>query len=73
MTSWTNAKNYGAFLEKDGAGFRGQVTLTGLSDGDVDLTNSLWTYQVITIHMYFFCNNSDCAYGCAVHTVLLVR
>uniref|UniRef100_A0A0D3HTX8 Beta-galactosidase n=1 Tax=Oryza barthii TaxID=65489 RepID=A0A0D3HTX8_9ORYZ len=39
-------QNYGAFLEKDGAGFRGQVTLTGLSDGDVDLTNSLWTYQV---------------------------
>ncbi|KAL6644112.1 hypothetical protein ACP70R_018878 [Stipagrostis hirtigluma subsp. patula] len=39
-------QNYGAFLEKDGAGFRGRVKLTGLSDGDVDLTNSLWTYQV---------------------------
>uniref|UniRef100_A0A0E0MLX9 Beta-galactosidase n=1 Tax=Oryza punctata TaxID=4537 RepID=A0A0E0MLX9_ORYPU len=39
-------QNYGAFLEKDGAGFRGQVKLTGLSDGDIDLTNSLWTYQV---------------------------
>jgi hypothetical protein len=39
-------KNYGAFLEKDGAGFRGQVKLTGLSNGDTDLTNSLWTYQV---------------------------
>ncbi|KAG8048450.1 hypothetical protein GUJ93_ZPchr0009g1307 [Zizania palustris] len=38
-------QNYGAFLEKDGAGFRGQVKLTGLSDRDIDLTNSLWTYQ----------------------------
>ncbi|RCV18459.1 hypothetical protein SETIT_3G302400v2 [Setaria italica] len=39
-------QNYGAFLEKDGAGFRGQVKLTGLSNGDIDLTNSLWTYQI---------------------------
>ncbi|GJN13371.1 hypothetical protein PR202_gb00065 [Eleusine coracana subsp. coracana] len=39
-------QNYGAFLEKDGAGFRGQVKLTGLSKGEMDLTDSLWTYQV---------------------------
>ncbi|XP_062204504.1 beta-galactosidase 15 isoform X1 [Phragmites australis] len=39
-------QNYGAFLEKDGAGFRGQIKLTGLSNGDIDLTNSLWTYQI---------------------------
>ncbi|TVU50514.1 hypothetical protein EJB05_01887 [Eragrostis curvula] len=39
-------QNYGAFLEKDGAGIRGHVKLTGLSSGDIDLTNSLWTYQV---------------------------
>ncbi|EMS56907.1 Beta-galactosidase 15 [Triticum urartu] len=39
-------QNYGAFLEKDGAGFRGQVKLTGLPNGDIDLTHSVWTYQV---------------------------
>ena len=53
-------KNYGAFLEKDGAGFRGQVKLTGLSNGDIDLTNSLWTYQVMTsfsIEIFFYSDN----------------
>ncbi|XP_062117527.1 beta-galactosidase 9-like [Humulus lupulus] len=39
-------ENYGAFLEKDGAGFRGQVKLTGFQNGDIDLSKSLWTYQV---------------------------
>nr|CAB3465799.1 unnamed protein product [Digitaria exilis] len=39
-------QNYGAFLEKDGAGFRGQVKLTGFPNGDIDLTKSLWTYQI---------------------------
>ena len=46
-------KNYGAFLEKDGAGFRGQVKLTGLSNGDIDFTNSLWTYQVKVTLAFF--------------------
>ncbi|CAH1422410.1 unnamed protein product [Lactuca virosa] len=27
-------QNYGAFLEKDGAGFQGQITLTGFKNGD---------------------------------------
>lgn len=40
-------QNYGAFLEKDGAGFKGQISLTGLKNGDVDLSKSLWTYQVL--------------------------
>ncbi|VAI15932.1 unnamed protein product [Triticum turgidum subsp. durum] len=31
---------------QDGAGFRGQVKLTGLPNGDIDLTHSVWTYQV---------------------------
>ena len=39
-------QNYGAFLEKDGAGFRGQIKLTGFRNGDIDLSKSLWTYQV---------------------------
>lgn len=40
-------QNYGAFLEKDGAGFKGQIKLTGLKSGENDLTNSLWVYQVL--------------------------
>ncbi|XP_021749279.1 beta-galactosidase 9-like [Chenopodium quinoa] len=39
-------QNYGAFLEKDGGGFRGQIKLTGLKEGDIDLSNLSWTYQV---------------------------
>lgn len=39
-------QNYGAFLEKDGAGFRGQIKLTGFKNGDIDLSKLLWTYQV---------------------------
>lgn len=39
-------QNYGAFLEKDGAGFRGQIKLTGCKNGDLNLTESMWTYQV---------------------------
>ncbi|KAL2923335.1 Beta-galactosidase 9 [Bienertia sinuspersici] len=39
-------QNYGAFLEKDGGGFRGQVKLTGLKNGDMDLSKLSWTYQV---------------------------
>ncbi|CAL5416749.1 unnamed protein product [Camellia sinensis] len=38
--------NYGAFLEKDGAGFKCPIKLTGFRNGDIDLSNSLWTYQV---------------------------
>lgn len=39
-------QNYGAFLEKDGAGFKGQVKLTGFKNGEIDLSEYLWTYQV---------------------------
>jgi len=39
-------QNYGAFLERDGAGFKGQIKLTGFKNGDIDLSNLSWTYQV---------------------------
>lgn len=39
-------QNYGAFLERDGGGFRGHIKLTGLSNGDMDLSELFWTYQV---------------------------
>lgn len=43
-----NFQNYGAFLEKDGAGFRGRIKLTNSKNGDIDLTESSWTYQVFS-------------------------
>ncbi|KAI7733332.1 hypothetical protein M8C21_021325 [Ambrosia artemisiifolia] len=43
----TPLHNYGAFLEKDGAGFEGQVTLPGFKNGDVDLIHSSCTYQEV--------------------------
>ncbi|CDP11164.1 unnamed protein product [Coffea canephora] len=46
LSQTVGLQNYGAFLEKDGAGFRGPIKLTGCKSGDVDLTNSFWTYQV---------------------------
>ncbi|XP_020106800.1 beta-galactosidase 15 isoform X2 [Ananas comosus] len=46
LTETVGLQNYGAFLEKDGAGIRGQIKLTGLKDGELDLSNFLWTYQV---------------------------
>ncbi|WCJ33169.1 beta galactosidase 9 [Euphorbia peplus] len=46
LSQTVGLQNYGAFLEKDGAGFRGQSKLTGFKDGDIDLSNLLWTYQV---------------------------
>ncbi|KAL8481118.1 hypothetical protein ACS0TY_027594 [Phlomoides rotata] len=39
-------QNYGAFLEKDGAGFRGHIKLNGCKTGDLDITEFEWTYQV---------------------------
>ncbi|KAI0524497.1 hypothetical protein KFK09_003868 [Dendrobium nobile] len=39
-------KNYGAFIEKDGAGFRGPIKLTGFKDGEIELSSFPWTYQV---------------------------
>ncbi|KAI7981427.1 Beta-galactosidase 9, partial [Camellia lanceoleosa] len=39
-------RNYGAFLEKDWAGFKCPIKLTGFRNGDINLSNSLWTYQV---------------------------
>ncbi|BFG15416.1 hypothetical protein CerSpe_016900 [Prunus speciosa] len=46
LSQTVGLQNYGAFLERDGAGFRGQVKLTGFKNGDIDLTKLLWTYQV---------------------------
>ncbi|KAH9649787.1 Beta-galactosidase 9 [Citrus sinensis] len=46
LSQTVGLQNYGAFLEKDGAGFRGQVKLTGFKNGDIDLSKILWTYQV---------------------------
>ncbi|XP_028947706.2 beta-galactosidase 9 isoform X2 [Malus domestica] len=46
LTQTVGLQNYGAFLEKDGAGFRGQIKLTGFKNGDINLSNLLWTYQV---------------------------
>ncbi|CAL5405085.1 unnamed protein product [Camellia sinensis] len=39
-------QNYGAFLEKDGAGFKCLIKLTGLRNGDIDLSNSLLDSRV---------------------------
>ncbi|XP_044478740.1 beta-galactosidase 9-like isoform X1 [Mangifera indica] len=44
LTQTVGLQNYGAFLEKDGAGFRGQIKLTG--NRDIDLSKLLWTYQI---------------------------
>lgn len=46
LSETVGLQNYGAFLEKDGAGFRGQIKLTGFKNGEIDLSNSLWRYQV---------------------------
>ncbi|XP_031379437.1 beta-galactosidase 9 isoform X1 [Punica granatum] len=46
LSQTVGLQNYGAFLEKDGAGFRGKVKLTGLKSGDIDLSKLSWTYQV---------------------------
>ncbi|KAM3326493.1 hypothetical protein P3S67_001619 [Capsicum chacoense] len=46
LSETVGLQNYGAFLEKDGAGFKGQIKLTGCKNGDINLTTSLWTYQV---------------------------
>lgn len=46
LSQTVGLQNYGAGLEKDGAGFKGQIKLTGFKKGDIDLTNSSWTYQV---------------------------
>ncbi|KAF5941962.1 hypothetical protein HYC85_019604 [Camellia sinensis] len=40
----SSRKNYGAFLEKDWVGFKCPIKLTGFRNGDIDLSNSLWTY-----------------------------
>ncbi|PWA35777.1 D-galactoside/L-rhamnose binding SUEL lectin domain-containing protein [Artemisia annua] len=46
LSQTVGLQNYGAFLEKDGAGFKGQIILTDFKNGDVNLTHSQWTYQV---------------------------
>ncbi|KAL5542687.1 hypothetical protein UlMin_010397 [Ulmus minor] len=46
LSQTVGLQNYGAFLEKDGGGFRGQIQLTGFKNGNIDLSKSSWTYQV---------------------------
>ncbi|XP_024031423.1 beta-galactosidase 9 isoform X1 [Morus notabilis] len=46
LSQTVGLQNYGALLEKDGGGFRGQIKLTGFRNGDIDLSKFLWTYQV---------------------------
>ncbi|PPR91450.1 hypothetical protein GOBAR_AA29232 [Gossypium barbadense] len=46
LSQTVGLQNYGAFLEKDGAGFRGQIKLTGFKNGDIDLSKASWIYQV---------------------------
>ncbi|XP_057766259.1 beta-galactosidase 9 isoform X2 [Salvia miltiorrhiza] len=46
LSQTVGLQNYGAFLEKDGAGFRGQIKLSGFKNGDLVITESKWTYQV---------------------------
>ncbi|KAK8506257.1 hypothetical protein V6N13_100309 [Hibiscus sabdariffa] len=46
LSQTVGLQNYGAFLEKDGAGFRGQTKLTGFKNGDIDLSKASWIYQV---------------------------
>ncbi|KAL6970985.1 Beta-galactosidase 9 [Sarracenia purpurea var. burkii] len=46
LSETVGLQNYGAFYEKDSAGFKGQIKLTGFRKGDIDLSESLWTYQV---------------------------
>ncbi|XP_058731711.1 beta-galactosidase 9 [Vicia villosa] len=46
LSQTVGLQNYGAFIEKDGAGIRGTVKITGFENGHIDLLKSLWTYQV---------------------------
>ncbi|KAL6011294.1 hypothetical protein ACLOJK_001739 [Asimina triloba] len=46
LSETVGLQNYGAFLEKDGAGLRGQVKLSGLKGSELNLSMLLWTYQV---------------------------
>lgn len=46
LSEMIGLQNYGAFLEKDGGGLRGSVTLQGLVSGDRNLTMASWGYQV---------------------------
>ncbi|XP_068665550.1 beta-galactosidase 9 [Aristolochia californica] len=46
LSETVGLQNYGAFLEKDGAGFRGRIRLSGLKNGETDLSLSSWAYQV---------------------------
>ncbi|KAI3925998.1 hypothetical protein MKW98_028134 [Papaver atlanticum] len=46
LSETVGLQNYAAFMEKDGAGFKGKIKLTGLKSGEMDLSKLLWTYQV---------------------------
>lgn len=46
LSTTVGLQNYGAFLEKDGAGIQGPLRLTGLATGDIVLTSTEWTYQI---------------------------
>ncbi|XP_078441584.1 beta galactosidase 9 isoform X2 [Wolffia australiana] len=46
VSATVGLQNYGAFLEKDGAGLKGGVKLSGLKNGETDLSNSIWGYKI---------------------------
>lgn len=46
LSSTVGLQNYGAFLERDGAGLQGEVVITGLASHNLSLTNTEWTYEV---------------------------
>lgn len=46
LSQTVGLQNYGALMEKDGAGFKGRIRLTGFKNGEIDLSAALWTYQV---------------------------
>ncbi|KAI4385748.1 hypothetical protein MLD38_003741 [Melastoma candidum] len=52
LSQTVGLQNYGAFLERDGAGFRGPAKLTGFKNGDIDLLEMSWTYQGESMKIY---------------------
>jgi beta-galactosidase len=47
LSMTTGLQDSGAFLEQEQAGILNAVTLEGLPSGVRDLTQQLWTYQVL--------------------------
>ncbi|KAK2967259.1 hypothetical protein RJ640_012587 [Escallonia rubra] len=47
LTEIVGLQDFGPFFEKDGGGFKGRIKVTGGKNGDIDLTESSWTYKVL--------------------------